>query len=265
MNFSLITGATGGLGKEFVKRLAERNENLFLTGRSEEKLILLKEEIIAKNKNITVDYFKCDMVSQTNRNELFNYVKNKNYKITGLYLVAGADTRKAFTKFSQETITFLARVNYESALSFTKFALENKGEELKILVVSSLTGITPMPYFSEYASLKGALISFFAALRYELKNDNVKITLLTPGSIPTRNDIKEDISRQGLQGKLSSKPPKYVVDKALKALDKNKKVCVPGFYNKMVKFFSKITPTSLKMKIVAKKLKNLEKDAFSSK
>ena len=264
MNFSIITGATGVLGKEFAKSLAERNENLFLTGRSEEKLMLLKEELTAKYKNIAVDYCKCDLTIDADKNALFNYFSLKGYKVNGLYLVAGADTRKAFTKFNQNAISFLARVNYESALSFTKFALDNMGAELKILVVSSLTGITPMPYFSEYSSLKGALISFFTALRYELKNEPVKITILTPGSILTRKDIKEDIKKQGLQGKLSSKTPKYVVNKALKALDKNKKICVPGFYNKLVKFATKITPTSLQMKIISKKLKNLEKDAFSN-
>ena len=251
MNFSIVTGATGGLGKEFVKRLAERNENLFLTGRSEEKLFLLKEEITAKYKNVTVDYFKCDLVNENERLNLFNYFVNKGYKVSGLYLVAGADVRKAFTKFKQETVTYVSRVNYEASLSFTKFALENKSSELKILVVSSLTGITPMPYFAEYASVKGALISFYTALRQELKNEKVKITILTPGSVPTRNDIKKDIELQGLQGKLSAKTPSFVVDKALKALDKNKKTCTPGFYNKLVGFVSKITPTNLKMKVVA--------------
>ena len=264
MKFSVITGATGGLGREFAFRLAERGENLFLTGRSNEKLYLLELEIKAKYPSVTVEFLPCDLTSSEDRVNFFNFFKNKGYKVSGLYLVAGADIRKPFEKFNEESLVFSARVNYESCLSFTKFALENRDEKLKILVVSSLTGITPMPYFAEYASLKGALISFFTALRCELKNSGVNVTILTPGSIPTRADIKEDIKKQGLQGKLSSKSPKYVVDKALKALDKNKKTCVPGFYNKIVKFFSTITPNCIKLKIISKKLKNLEKDAFTN-
>ena len=263
MEISLINGATGGLGKEFAKQLVSRGEKVFLTGRDEKKLILLKEELLAKYENAFVDYYPCELVDSNSRKKLFSEIKIKNYKIAGLYLVAGADIRKPFEKYSEETVVFQARVNYESCLSFTSFALNNRAENLKILVVSSLTGITPMPYFAEYSSLKGALISFYKALRVELKNKNVKITILTPGSIPTRNDIIEDIKLQGLQGKLSAKPVSYIVQKGLKALDKNKETCTPGLYNKLVKMVAKITPNSLKMKIVAKKFKNLEKDAFT--
>ncbi len=48
MEISLINGATGGLGKEFAKQLVSRGEKVFLTGRDEKKLILLKEELLAK-------------------------------------------------------------------------------------------------------------------------------------------------------------------------------------------------------------------------
>ena len=264
IEFNVITGATGGLGKEFAKQLLDKGEPIFITARSEEKLFLLKRELTAKYKNAVIEYKKCDLVNEEDRKAFFDNFTNFGYKVKGLYYVAGADIRKPFTKYTQRTVVFQARVNYEACIDFTNFTLSNRAENLKILVVSSLTGITPMPYFAEYSSLKGALISFFTALRYELKNSNVKITVLTPGSIPTRSDIKQDIEKQGLQGKLSKKSPEYVVKKGLSALEKNKLTCTPGFYNKVVKFVTKITPLSLKLKIVAKKLKNLEKDAFTN-
>ena len=60
MEISLINGATGGLGKEFAKQLVSRGEKVFLTGRDEKKLILLKEELLAKYENAFVDYYPCE-------------------------------------------------------------------------------------------------------------------------------------------------------------------------------------------------------------
>jgi len=99
------------------------------------------------------------------------------------------------------------------------------------------------------------------SLRYELKG-KAKVTVVLPGSIPTRKDVIEDIKKQGLTGKLSAKPKEFIVKKSLSALKKNKAVCVPGVYNKIVYFFTKITPLSLQMKIVAKKFSQKTKDAF---
>ena len=52
------------------------------------------------------------------------------------------------------------------------------------------------------------------------------------------------------------------MEKGLLALSKNKTICVPGFYNKIVSFISKITPYSVKASVIAKKFKDKEKDAF---
>ena len=144
-------------------------------------------------------------------------------------------------------------MNFESALYLTNFALNNIAENLKIFVVSSMCGLLPMPYFAEYSATKSALINFFTALRYETDKKKVKITILMPGSIPTRPDIIEDIKKQGLTGKLSAKSPSYVVEKGLKALYKNKLKCIPGFYNKCVAFLNKITPLKIKTIIIKRK------------
>ena len=119
-----------------------------------------------------------------------------------------------------------------------------------------------MPYFSEYSASKAALIYFYKGLKRELRGQKVKITVLCPGSVPTRKDIVDDIEKQGITGKLSKKSPEYIVKASLKALNKNKTICIPGFYNKVVAFLSKITPYPIQSKIIAKKFKDKEKDAF---
>lgn len=261
MQYAFITGSTGVLGKEFATALAKSGENLFLTGRTEQKLNDLKILLLKINPNIDVDYYPCDLTEATKRAGMYAYIENKGYVFKKLINVAGADIQKPFINYTQEKIVFQARANFESAVSVTKFFLDNMTGKGEILTVSSLTCATPMPYFALYSASKSALTSFMRSIRYEFKG-KAKITVVLPGSIPTRPDVIEDIKKQGLTGKLSAKPKEFIVKKSLAALRKNKAVCIPGFYNKVVYFFTKITPAALQMKIVAKKFSKKTKDAF---
>ena len=261
MEYNIILGGTGGLGKEVCKKLAKSGENLYIIARNQDKINLLIEEIKTVNCKINI---KSHRLNLSNENEIINFFDlfNKEDKICGLYLCSGVDIQKPFVNYSYEKIIMQTRVNYESCILFTKFAIENKAKSLKILPISSMCGILPMPYYAIYSSLKSALTSFYTSLRYELKKSGIKITILMPGSVPTRSDIINDIKLQGLTGKLSSKPPKYVVDKAFKSLSKNKKICIPGFYNKVVYLVSNVTPKFIKMRVISKKFSKKIKDAF---
>ncbi len=262
MEYSLVLGASGVIGQSFATSLAKKGENLFLSGRNIDKLNLLKDKILEMNGKIDVKVCASDLANGESVQNLIYSFNKLNAKISGLYYVSGIDTQKAFIEYDYNKIINQTRVNFESAISLTNFALKNKGESLKILIVSSMCGILPMPYFALYSATKSALINFFTALRYENDCKNVKITILAPGSVPTRPDVISDIKKQGLVGKLSSKTPEFVVKKGLKALDKNKRICIPGFYNKSVAFLSGITPNFIKFRIIKSKFSKKSKDAF---
>ncbi len=261
MNYTIITGACGGLGQVFVENLYTQNKNLILIGRDIKRLELLKSKIY-KDSLGDVKCFQVDLKNEHEIKNLFTTLKNYNVKIDGLFYVAGVDTQKPFISYDEDKIILQSRVCYESALLFTNFALKNKASKIEILVVSSACGFCPMPYFSEYASLKGALISFYKGLKGEVDKKSVKISVVCPSSIPTRQDIKEDIIKQGFTAKLLKKSPEFVVKQSLKGLKKNKTVIIPGFFNKVVYFLNKITLPCIKNKIITKKFKNKQKDAF---
>lgn len=259
MAYTLITGACGGLGKEFCRRLAE-SDDLFLTGRSEEKLLKLRQEILEINPQRKIEIFKADLTSEKEREKLFSYADEKKMTFSGYIGVAGADIQKEFLKYTPEKIVFQTRLNFEANIAVCHEVLKRRAEKLKILTVSSMSGSTPMPYFAIYSATKAALINFYTSLRYEVTN--AKITILAPGGIPTRADVIMDIERQGVTGKLSSKPAEFVVEKALRGLEKNKRLVIPGAFNRFVYRLEKLVPMSVKCRFVAKKWKGKEKDAF---
>ena len=155
VGYALITGATGGLGKAFVYALAKRGYKLLLTGRSEEKLHALQDEISQKFPQAETRTYAADLSDVQSRVNLMAQITNDEIPISFLANVAGADIQKGLTEYTDEKIAFQCRVNFEAAVSLCRFAIENKAESLKIVNVSSVSGIYPMPYFAIYSATKG--------------------------------------------------------------------------------------------------------------
>ena len=261
-NYALVTGATGGLGKAFAYVLAERGDNLILTGRSEEKLTALKAEILAKHPQVKVEICAADLASETSRAAMMEEIKANGLRISVLANVAGADVQKGLMEYTQEKIAFQCRVNFEAAVAMCRFAIEQKAERLEIINLSSVSGIYPMPYFTIYSATKGALTSFSQSLRAEMKGKNVAVTAILPGAMPTREDIKEQIKGQGLWGKLAAKSPESVARASLKAVRKNKRKVIVGFWNNVMRVGTCWLPTSWRLKFIANRWSKISKDAF---
>ncbi len=264
MTYTLITGACGGLGRAFVRVLAERGENLFLTGRSGERLSALANEISAEFSGVHIEYYPCDLTEQASREDFFRYADGENTMFSRLIFVAGADIQKAFERYTEDKIVFQTRVNFEGAVSFTRAVLSRSPLDGKteLLAIGSVSGIYPMPYFALYSATKAALRQFYAALRVELKG-RAKVTCVEPGAIPTREDVKENIKSQGLWGRLAAKSPRSVAEASLRAVACNRRTVVIGFWNKLMRAGTALFPLSLKMKVIARRWKRTEKDAFS--
>ena len=262
MGYALVTGATGGLGKAFVYALAKRGYKLLLTGRSEEKLLALKAELAEKYPQTECEIYAADLSLQGSRDAMNAKIAESGKRISLLANVAGADIQKGLEAYTQEKISFQCRVNFEAAVALSKFAIDNRAKELQIVNVSSVSGIYPMPYFAIYSAAKGALTSFSQSLRAEMKGKSVKVTAVLPGAMPTRADIKEQIQGQGLWGKMAAKSPESVAEASLKAVAKNKRKVIVGFWNKVMRVGTCWMPTSWRLAFIARRWSKISKDAF---
>lgn len=260
--YALVTGATGGLGKAFCHALAKRGYALFLTGRSEEKLRVLQTELLQTYQGLCSFVCAADLSDFNGRNALMQAVRESGVRLSLLANLAGADVQKGLAEYTQEKIAFQCRVNFEAAVALCRFAIENRAETLEIVNVSSVSGIYPMPYFAIYSATKGALTSFSQSLREEMKGKGVRVTAVLPGAMPTRTDIREQIKGQGLWGRLAAKSPQSVAEAALKAVRKNKRKVVVGFWNKAMRVFTCWLPTSWRLRFIAKRWSKISKDAF---
>lgn len=261
MGYTFISGATGGIGKAFSFECAKRGHSLFLTGRSEQKLIALKEQL-QKVKDVDVQICACDLEKEQSITDMIDFIDLKSLKFDRIINVAGVDTQKPFLEYDKEKVLMQIKVNSEATLSLTHALLKRREKEVEIITVSSMSGQSPMPYFAIYSATKAMLTNFFTALHYELKKEGVKVTTVIPGGVYTRPDIVEQIKGQGLWGKLSAKTPEYIAQKSLKKVRKNKVKFIPGFFNKFLNALMRIAPKKIVLNFIARRWKKERKDAF---
>ena len=146
MAFTFISGATGGIGKAFTIECAKRGYDLFLTGRSEQKLIALKNEIGAYD--VKVKYFACDLTDSFSRDQMLKYMDENGVTFDRIINVAGVDTQKAFMEYTPEKVQFQIRVNAESTVCLTHALLSRREKATEVITIASMSGASPMPYFA---------------------------------------------------------------------------------------------------------------------
>lgn len=117
MSYTFISGATGGIGKAFATLCARKNYDLFLTGRSEEKLAALKSELEAVNGGIKILVRACQLTDEADRAALMAYADGQGVKFERAINVAGVDIQKAFSAYTAEKAQFQIRVNVEATVT----------------------------------------------------------------------------------------------------------------------------------------------------
>jgi short-subunit dehydrogenase len=137
--YTLITGACGGLGRAFVKLLAQKKENLILVGTSEKKLSDLLEEFKTQFDGLSVKTMVCDLSKRKSREALIDQVNEHGLIVDKLINNAGAIVEGDLLRFSNEEIEKAIQVNCIGTLELTRMFFEIRDPEKKfeVLTVSS--------------------------------------------------------------------------------------------------------------------------------
>jgi len=237
---AIITGATGDIGEEFVRKLISEVDQIWAVGRSDAKLESLKKRYGDK-----IIPFKVDL---SDKDELFGFCRMMiNEKPSIKYLVNNAGVAKLgpVSEFTLEEISDLLDINDKAATLISRAALPFMGKGAYILNVASASAFQPNPYIALYSASKAYLLSFTRSLNVE--NKEINCTAVCPGWVDTKMLPK---SNNGKEIKYPGMvPASKVVDCALKDTHKGKDVSVCSFYYSYLRFLSKITPHSLVMKM----------------
>ena len=184
-NVVVLTGASSGIGRALAYQMAEQGAWLALAARDMNALQEVAEICRAKGgKAIPI---QTDVTDQQQVRNLIETTAAEYGRIDTLINNAGVSMWTYFEEIEDISILEkIMQVNYLGSVYCTHYALPHlKQTQGRLVVVSSLAGKTGVPTRSGYAASKHAVVGFFETLRIELQKDNVTVTIIYPGFVPT--------------------------------------------------------------------------------
>ena len=192
----IVTGASSGIGKYTVLKLAEYGYQVFGLARRYDKLAnILSSGRLSKDLYIPIEF---DITNPETFDDILNSIisKTKENTIYGLVNNAGYVEPGAVEDITMDNLREQFETNFFGLVGFTKKVLplmmiqRDGGVGLgvgaaRIVNVSSLAGLISLPLIGAYSAAKHALEAISDALRMELWDTNIKIITINPGVIET--------------------------------------------------------------------------------
>jgi len=243
INWVLITGATGGLGKAFAVECASRGWNLFLTDLNTAALELLAGSL-QQTYGVQARSHACDLTDAAARAALFETLQAAHLRFWALINVAGTDYEGSFYERTRGEIRTIIRLNIEATLEMTHALLEYRDPLMpfRIINVASLAAFYPMPVKATYAASKRFLLDFSLALREEVRELGATVTVLCPAGLPTNPECVQAIEAQGLMGQLTTQNIGDVAAQTLDAALHGRALCIPGVLNRLLQVLGGLVP-----------------------
>ena len=250
--YTLVSGASSGIGLELAKLFAEQKKDLILVARSKEELNKLAEEL-RKKHDISVEVIVKDLSVVGSAQELFDEVQAKNVEVETIINNAGFGDYGKFAETSLQKERAMMQLNMITLTELCKLFVQPMVEKKQgtIVNVASTAAFQPGPLMAVYFATKAYVLHFSEAIQNELQDSGVHVMALCPG--PTRSGFQEaaDMEASSLvQGKIPT--AKDVAEFAMAQLEKKKVVAVHGWKNKLLVFLNRTATRNIVVNIVRK-------------
>ena len=182
MKIAVITGASSGMGREFVKQVSkkEKFDEIWVIARRKEALESLKSEVKAKLRPIPLD-LKNPESFETYKKLL---AKEKT-EVALLGNIAGYGKFGRYDQISLEDSLGMIDLNCKALVAMTQLTLPYMKRGSRILQLDSLSAFQPVPYLNVYGSSKAFVLSYSRALNRELKTKGIRVMSVNPGWVKT--------------------------------------------------------------------------------
>lgn len=222
MNIAVVTGASSGMGREFVLQLSSyvAVDEIWVIARRKDALDALAEECPVKVRSVALDL--CKEESFAAYSQLLDTEK-PNVKL--LVNAAGFGKMGRFDKIPVEQELRMIDLNSKALVAMTRLTLPYMQSGSHILQLDSLSAFQPVPYLATYGATKSFVLSYTRAMNAELKGTGIRMMAMNPGWVKTEffhhamqtngNDVQyfnrlyeaKDVVATGLKHLYRSKKP----------------------------------------------------------
>jgi short-subunit dehydrogenase len=249
--YALITGASQGLGRAFAEACARGDTapmrmNLALVALPDSGLARVARDI-AEQHEVQVEYIEMDLTAPGSPEALHGWIQDRQLPISVLINNAGVGYNSRFEDSTLHENESCILLNNLALVKITRLLLPElkRHPQAFILNVASMAAFFPIPFMPVYAPSKAFIVHFSLALREEMRDTSVSVSVVCPNGIRTNDACRSRIAAHGLIGKLVSMDPDQVADEALRGLWAGKATIVPGLANRVVLAVGRHAPNSL--------------------
>ncbi|MBO7667838.1 MAG: SDR family NAD(P)-dependent oxidoreductase [Firmicutes bacterium] len=244
MDIAVVTGASSGMGREFVFALDKKYDldEIWVVARREERLLELEDNCRARIVPLALDLIDSSSISEYDRR-----LKEAQPNIRTLVNAAGFGLFGEFSELPFDDQLDIITINDRSLTAFTYLSLPFMEKGSQIYNLGSMSSFQPTPYMCVYAASKAFVLSFTRAINVELEARGIRAMAVCPGWIKTeffdravRDDTVSYFNRYY--------SAKQVIEQALTDMDKGKDVSVLGGPEKRQVWLVKHLPHRLVMR-----------------
>ncbi len=249
MKAAIITGASSGMGREFIKLIDRKLtciDEVWVIARRKERLEQLKERI-----EIPLVLMEMDLTDKEQRLRLREILKEKQPQVKMLVNCSGYGKIGLYEDIPEEDISGMIELNCLALTSVTYEVLPYMTKKSRIINLASSAAFLPQPKFAVYAATKSYVLSFSRALHEEVKKNGIFVTAVCPGPVRTEFfDIAQMTGEVAFYKKIMMANPAKVVEQALRDSLKGKTVSVYGGMMKAFRILCKVLPHEWLMKFI---------------
>lgn len=243
--YALVTGATGGIGREFAARLSRSGWRLVLAGRSEERLAAARAALEGPRAGEAVA-LKADLSEPGAAERLGAACAERGIEVELLVNNAGLGIFGPSVELPSSEVEAMIALNVGALTCLCAVfgrRMRERGGGM-ILNVGSVAGNLAMPYFASYAASKSYVLSYSLALRAELAGSGVRVSCLLPGYVRTGFDEAAGIESEAYRAfsAKNSLDAGTVARIGLACMERNRPYVIAGARNKVAAFAMGLLP-----------------------
>ena len=182
MNIAIVTGASSGMGREFVRQLPSyvRVDEIWAIARRTEALEALKAESAVPVRPISLDLCNSDSFAS-----LEALLAAEKPNICLLVNAAGFGKFGSYHRIGVEDECRMIDLNCTALVRMTRLAIPYMAPGSHILQLDSLSAFQPVPYLNVYAATKHFVLAYSRGLNRELKPAGIRCMAMNPGWVKT--------------------------------------------------------------------------------
>lgn len=248
MNIAIVTGASSGLGKTFVKQLDCRRhlDEIWVIARRQDRLEQLRDEIATPLRILSYD-----LGQRTSLQEIDQLLANEHPTVQVLVNAAGFGKIGDYQDIKVESLGQMIDVNVRALIWMTQISIPYMSVGSRIVEIASTAAFQPLPYMNVYASTKAMVYRYSRALHEELKPRGIGVTVVCPYWVKDTEFIsraKHSYDSRYIRSFPFASKQDEVVRKALADSDAGHAVSTPGFICTAHRITAKALPAAWMMR-----------------